>query len=194
MKDLTRKANNHLDKKLSVSTMTKLVKKLGFRWRKTEDNRKLLMERDDIRRKRIEYIRAVRKYQSEKRPIFYTDETYIHASHTKKHSWSDNSNQGLKSPISTSNMIIIVHAGNEDGFVRNAGLVYNLKTKIDDYHDMNFENYSKWVTTSLIPNLPPKSVIVIDNASYHNVLEEPVPSTKNRKAVDDKVMTNRQES
>lgn len=183
IKDLTKKANEHLETKLSMSSMTKLVKKLGFRWRKTENNRKLLMERDDIRAKRIEYIRAIRKYRSEGRPIFYTDETYIHASHTKRSTWSDNTNNGLKTPISKGNMVIIVHAGNEEGFVPNAELVYNPKTKKEDYHDnMNFENYSKWVTTNLIPNLPPRSVVVIDNASYHNVLEEAIPSTKNRKA------------
>lgn len=34
---------------------------------------------------------------------------------------------------------------------------------------MNHHNFIKWVETQLIPNLPPKSVLVVDNAAYHNV-------------------------
>jgi hypothetical protein len=33
---------------------------------------------------------------------------------------------------------------------------------------MNVTNYQKWLTEKLIPNLPPKSVLVVDNAPYHN--------------------------
>ena len=34
----------------------------------------------------------------------------------------------------------------------------------------------------LIPNLPPKSVVVIDNASYHSVQEDKCPTQASRKA------------
>lgn len=34
---------------------------------------------------------------------------------------------------------------------------------------MNSENFIKWVENQLLPNLPPRSVLVVDNASYHNV-------------------------
>ena len=34
----------------------------------------------------------------------------------------------------------------------------------------------------LIPNLPPKSVVVIDNASYHGVQEDKCPTQASRKA------------
>lgn len=45
---------------------------------------------------------------------------------------------------------------------------------------MNSENFMKWVRTQLIPNLPPQSILIIDNASYHNVVinREPTSSTK----------------
>lgn len=43
-------------------------------------------------------------------------------------------------------------------------------SKSGDYHqDMNHENFMRWVRTQLLPNLPPSSVLVVDNASYHNV-------------------------
>lgn len=46
-------------------------------------------------------------------------------------------------------------------------------SKSGDYHDdMNHTNFMKWVETQLLPNLPEKSVLVVDNASYHNVTVE----------------------
>lgn len=45
---------------------------------------------------------------------------------------------------------------------------------------MNSENFMKWVRTQLIPNLPPRAVLVVDNASYHNVAvaRDPTSATK----------------
>ena len=45
----------------------------------------------------------------------------------------------------------------------------DLVQKSGDYHDdMNHANYMKWLQ-ELIPNLESKTVIVVDNMSYHNV-------------------------
>jgi hypothetical protein len=75
----------------------------------------------------------------------------------------------------------MVHAGNETGYVSNGLLLFPSGTKSGDYHDdMNWSNFEKWVTTQLIPNLPPKSVLVVDNALYHNTKElgDPIMGTK----------------
>lgn len=78
---------------------------------------------------------------------------------------------------------ILVHAGGDFGFVPGALLVFKSKSKNEDYHgDMNSENFCTWITKQLIPNLPSESVVVVDNASYHNWLQDPPPSSKNRKA------------
>lgn len=47
---------------------------------------------------------------------------------------------------------------------------------------MNATNFFKWVTKQLIPNLPAESVLVLDNASYHNVKVENDPTSGTRKA------------
>lgn len=39
-----------------------------------------------------------------------------------------------------------------------------------------------WATQKLIPNLTANSVVIIDNAPYHNAYENPPPSSNNRKA------------
>jgi hypothetical protein len=73
----------------------------------------------------------------------------------------------------------MVHADNEAGFV--SLLLFPSGPKSGDYHDdMNWSNFEKWVTTQLIPNLPPKSVFLVDNASHHNTKElgDPTMGTK----------------
>uniref|UniRef100_A0A8D9E559 Tc1-like transposase DDE domain-containing protein n=1 Tax=Cacopsylla melanoneura TaxID=428564 RepID=A0A8D9E559_9HEMI len=47
---------------------------------------------------------------------------------------------------------------------------------------MNFENYQKWIQERLIPNLPTNSVVVIDNAPYHNVQVNRAPTSSSRKS------------
>lgn len=83
-----------------------------FRWKTTTDNRKIIVERREIRYLRMAYLREIRKYRQEGRPIVYLDETYLHSSHTTPREWTDGSTSGLKAPLSKGQRLIIVHAGN----------------------------------------------------------------------------------
>ena len=61
-------------------------------------------------------------------------------------------------------------ASSSDVFVKGGRLIYNGKSTNGDYHgEMNSEKFVGWFRGQLIPNLPPKSVVVIDNAFYHGV-------------------------
>ena len=48
--------------------------------------------------------------------------------------------------------------------------------------EMNSEKFIGLLRGKLIPNLPPKSVVVIDKASYHSVQEDKCPTQASRKA------------
>jgi hypothetical protein len=75
-----------------------------------------------------------------------------------------------------------VRAGNEDGFFPNAKLVFLCKKNTADAHEeMDGEMYEKYFSEQLLPNLPPKSVIVVDNASYHSRKKEQLPTKSWRK-------------
>ncbi|KAF2885507.1 hypothetical protein ILUMI_20657 [Ignelater luminosus] len=159
------------DSELSFSgnknTLRKVLLKLGFRWKKTEDKQKVLMDSHDIRKKRIEYLKNLIRYKKEGRNIVYIDETAAKTDSKGKR-------------------LIIVHAGGKSGFVPNALLIFPSGSKSGDYHhDMNYENFSKWLETQVLPNLPPRSVLVVDNASYHNVklLQMPVSSTRKEEMI-----------
>lgn len=184
LKVLHAKLKEDIDYQAGISTLRKQIKCLGFKWKKTEDNRRILMERHNIRLQRINFLTKIAEFRSQGRPIVYTDETYIQTSHTSSKAWTDGTTSGLKQPVSKGNRLIIVHAGGKDGFVPNALLMFKANQKTGDYHNqMNFENYEKWLRCKLIPNLEPNSVLVIDNASYHSNVSSPAPTSSSRKQV-----------
>lgn len=65
------------------------------------------------------------RYRTEGWNVIYTDKTYIHNSDTQPYQWSDERCKLLKKPISKRKMLIIVHAGEGNGFVSNGYLFLN---------------------------------------------------------------------
>lgn len=57
---------------------------------------------------------------------------------------------------------------------------------------MNTNNYIKWLEEKLIPNIPEDSVIVMDNAAYHNTRLEKLPTSVTRKSEMQEWLTKRQ--
>lgn len=167
-----------------TSSLYRIIKSLGFRWRKTETNKRLLIEKIDIVTKRVDYLRSISNFRAEGRPIIYLDETYVHSNHCSSKSCSDASNEGFEMPTSKESKFVIVHAGGACGFVPNALLIYKSHIKIGDFpDDINYENYKTWIKTKLIPNLPPRSILIINNAPYHNQVNNPMPNSNSQKAV-----------
>ena len=88
------------------------------------------------------------------------------------------SNFSLQAPFSRGERLIVLHAGSKAGFLKGTELVWKAKSSTGDYHDgMNGDNFFK-----LIPHLPPKSVLIIDNAPYHNLQVLKCPTHASRKA------------
>ncbi|KAK3873076.1 hypothetical protein Pcinc_021888 [Petrolisthes cinctipes] len=64
---------------------------------------------------------------------------------------------------------VIVAACTVNGFIEDSFLCFPAKNKSGDYHgEMNATLFIRWLTTSLLPALAEPSVLVIDNAPYHN--------------------------
>ncbi|CAG9135531.1 unnamed protein product [Plutella xylostella] len=62
--------------------------------------------------------------------------------------------------------------------------MFKSHSKTGDYHgDMNATNFRKWIDEKLIPNIPPNSVIVMDNAAYHSTQIEKKPTMSSLKSV-----------
>ncbi|XP_031335611.1 uncharacterized protein LOC116165367 [Photinus pyralis] len=168
-------------------TLRKQLWKLGFRYKKCHDKRRLLMERSDIVAWRSRYLRRLRENEQregDKRPVIYLDETYIHPSYGVSKCWQSDEVSGVYKSNRAGQRYIIVHAGGHSGFVEDGLLIFKSHSKSGDYHDdMNHTNFMQWLEKQLIPNLPANSIVVMDNAPYHSVQINKPPTMNNRKEV-----------
>ncbi|KAJ8896882.1 hypothetical protein PR048_002228 [Dryococelus australis] len=113
-------------------------------------------------------LKCMRRFTNEKLTIIYNymNESYILSSHVKNKMFSN----GLLAPMSQGlwliMIMIMIHAGVENGCVPNFLATWN---------------YEKRLSDKLIPNLPPDSIVVIDNAPNHSVKVNKTPTSSSTK-------------
>ena len=145
------------------------------------------MERRDLVEQRINYLRNIKKKIEEWYSIIYLDETWVDSHTTPSRQWMPpNPLHAQKLPMNKGQRLVVLHAGcKEKGFLPWCDLVFKSKsTDGRDYHtEMNSTIFMDWTVNQLVPALPPKSLIVMDNASYHSVREEgtTAPTSSTRK-------------
>ncbi|KAL4153007.1 hypothetical protein QTP88_000840 [Uroleucon formosanum] len=135
-----------------------------------------LTERADLVVWRQKYIEDIRRYRDEGRIIYFLDETWVNAGQCSSKVWIDTSvkshtdaflkglTTGPKIPSGKGKRLIVVHIGSADGFVERGLLCFESKKNTADYHDeMNGDTFYDW--------------FLMDNASYHSVKKDPVPTT-----------------
>ena len=90
---------------------------------------------------------------------------------------------GFKHAVGKGPRLIIVHAGGEAGWTSKTDLIFRVKSKTGDYHhEMNSEHFLEWFENQLCTHIPAGSLIVLDNASYHNTQTEKIPTMSSRKS------------
>lgn len=171
------------------TTLWKIVRDLGFRYKKVTSGRAILMEREDIVVARTEYLRLIEKNRicspSKRRPEVFIDETWINQNECVGQCWTvADGTVGPKLKTGKGSRFIVLHAGSEQGFVEGALLMFRSKNGAKgDYHDsMDHEKFQKWFQEQLLPNIEQGSLIIMDNASYHSKVENKVPTSSNKKS------------
>ncbi|XP_022174483.1 uncharacterized protein LOC111036671 [Myzus persicae] len=177
----------------SRTSLYRLLKSMDFEYVKQGRN-SALIEKTEIVDWRRRYLRAIRRYREEGRPIYYLDETWVNAGDVPHKVWCDKSiksardatskglTTGAVKPSGKGKRLIVCHIGSEDGFVPDSLLCFESKKNTQDYHDeMNGECFREWLE-SVLPRLKDNAVIVMDNAPYHSVKQEKCPNLNTRKA------------
>ena len=175
-------------REISLKTLWRTLYRMGFVYGPSK-RRSTLKEQDYVIIARREYLRQKRGNRcgdgGTDRPEVYLDETYLNVNHSKDNTWYfEPDGPWVNKPAGKGPRLIIVHAITHQGWVHGAKLVFQAKQRTGDYHgQMNSENFTKWFTEQLLPHIPPSSLIVMDNAPYHNELaEDAFPTPKTRKA------------
>ena len=101
----------------------------------------------DIVAARHRFLLDVQKFRDEGYKVYYQDETWCNAHHTRQFCWQHLSNPedsllpaiqwngGFAVPSGESQRLIICHAGSEDGFVQNSLLCFIGKSNTSEYHN-----------------------------------------------------------
>ena len=163
--------------KINKSTLWRALKRWGFTFG-VGRRRNSLKEKDYVVHARRAYLREIRANRSVDgpciRPEIYLDETYVNKNHSQRLTWyQEEDGPWVNKPSGVGPRLIIVNAITSVGWVEGAQLVFEAKKRTGDYHgQMNWESFSNWFKNQLLPNLPKRSLIILDNARYHNVLTE----------------------
>jgi len=164
------------------ATLARTLDRWGFDFGKGKRSQHL-KEKDEIIAFRQRYLRRMRCNRDKKgKPIhneIYLDESYVNKNHSNDFIWySGDDEPWVQKPTGKGERLIIINAISSAGWVNNAKLVFQAKRKTGDYHgQMNSELFQKWFTEMLMPNIERNSLIIMDNASYHNTLSANSPPT-----------------
>ncbi len=176
-----------LNCKIVPSTLWRTLIRWGFEFG-TGTRSAQLKESERVIIQRRRYLReklANRKSDGTTiRPEIYMDESYINKNHSKDDTWYfSEDNAVLGKPTGKGDRLIIVNAISQNSWVPNAKLVFKASKKTGDYHSsMNWNVFSAWFKDQLLPNIPENSLIILDNAPYHNVLTEEAFPKQNHSA------------
>ncbi|XP_060858361.1 uncharacterized protein LOC132935765 [Metopolophium dirhodum] len=164
-----------------------ILKELNFEYTKRNRN-SALTERGDLVIWRQKYIEDIRRYRREGRTIYFLDETWVNAGECSSKVWIDTSvkshrdaflkglSTGPKNPTGKGKRLIVVHISSADGFVEGDLLCFESKKNTADYHDeINSDTFYEWFC-GVLPRLKENAIIVMDNASYHSIKKDPVPT------------------
>lgn len=163
---------------ISRTNLYRLLKTLGFRYTKRSRN-SALIEKHNLVLWRRQYLRSIQQYRKEGRHIYYIDETWVDINDSLSKMRIDI--RSCANPLRKGKQLIALNIGSEDGFVCNGLLCFESKKNTTNFHsEINEDLFHKWFE-SILPQLKPNSVVVMDNASYHSKKIDRAPSSTTSK-------------
>ncbi|XP_012135354.1 uncharacterized protein LOC105661841 [Megachile rotundata] len=152
----------------AVTSLYRLLKRMGFTWKKTHSIRRVLVENPNIVGLRSKYLEAMEYHRNQNKSIVYIGETCVDNIACFHQCWEGQDNLKTTKITNPPHRCNIVHAAGKDGFIKGTDLIFESCSTTDDYRrQMIAANFEKWFTEKLLPNIPPKSVIVMGDIPYH---------------------------
>jgi transposase len=172
------------DESFNKATLARTLNRWGFEFGQGVRSQHL-KEKDYVIAARQRYLREMRSNRVPGKgidtiyPEVYLDESYVNKNHSNDFIWYyGEDGPWVQKPTGKGERLIIINAITKFGWVPGSKLVFKSTRKTGDYHgQMNWELFKKWFTEMLLPNIPEQSLIIMDNAPYHNILSEHSPPT-----------------
>lgn len=172
------------DESFHSTTLSRTLNRWGFEFGQGTRSQHL-KEKDHVIAARQRYLRKMRGNRlsgtntDTLRPEVYLDESYVNKNHSNDFIWySGEDGPWVQKPTGKGERLIIINAITKSGWIPEAKLVFKSTRRTGDYHgQMNLDLFKKWFSEMLLPNIPENSLIIMDNAPYHNVVAEHSPPT-----------------
>jgi len=174
----------YADESFHKATLARTLNRWGFEFGKGTRTQHL-KEKDHVVASRHRYIREKRSNRAKGndaatvRSEVYLDESYVNKNHSNDFIWYyGEDGPWVQKPTGKGERLIILNAVTHSGWIPGSKLVFKSTKKTGDYHgQMNWDLFKKWFTEMLLPNIPKRSIIIMDNAPYHNILSKHSPPT-----------------
>jgi len=173
---------NTFDEAFHIATLSRTLNRWGYEFGKGTRSQHL-KEKNHVIVARQKYLRAMKENRNKDGSIIrneiYLDESYVNKNHSNDFIWYfGEDGPWVQKPTGNGDRLIIINAISCNGWIEGAKLVFKSSRKTGDYHgQMNWDLFKKWFVEMLLPNIPNNSIIIMDNASYHNKLSETSPPT-----------------
>ncbi|XP_068210920.1 uncharacterized protein Dlip2 [Palaemon carinicauda] len=156
------------------ASLQKLTDHLGFRCRRIQGVRVVLIEKNYLVAARNKYLRLLieNRTSDNPRPEIYVSKTCV--------TLNGNGIKPRQKKV-TNEYLVIGHAGGEDGFVSGAFLSFRSRSKNKVHYSMNSESFQFWFQNHVLPNIPSQSLIIMDISPSHSSVSNKVPTRSSKK-------------
>ena len=183
----------YADESFHKATLARTLGRWGFEFGKGTRTQHL-KEKNHVVAARQRYLREKRNNRHKRddastlQPEVYLDESYVNKNHSNDFIWYyGEDGPWVQKPTGNGERFIILNAITSLGWVHDAKLIFKSTKKTGDYHgQMNWDLFKKWFKEMLLPNIQKNSLIIMDNAWYHNILSKhspPTPQSSKKKII-----------
>lgn len=159
---------------MSIGSLKRIVTQLGFYSTHTKDKTKALIEKHDVRLKRLKYLEEIKSYRSVNRNIVYANLSFLELKRT--------SYEKIRRERRLRHFLIVMYAGTEDGLLPETFSAFEVASNTAEYYNaVSNDLLEKWIRSQLIPKLPTESVLVVDDTPVFNKYVDMPPSISHPK-------------
>ncbi|XP_064081216.1 uncharacterized protein LOC135197912 [Macrobrachium nipponense] len=155
------------------TSLRRVIEHLGFRCRRIQGGRVVLIERNAVVAARNKYFRLLQENRSSinPRPEIYVYKTWVNLQESVVKQKQKALNECL----------VIVHAGGEEGFLPGAFLMFRSRSKMKGHDPIDSESFRSWFKNQLLPCVPFQSLIIMDCSPSQSTVLNQVPTRSSRK-------------
>ena len=188
---------HHEELGFSRTILRLVLRKTGFVYKK-RNNRQEVYEKRNLLNRRLRFVAKIREYRAAGYEIVYVDETWAFDCMAPTHAWLDtfvekhpdvaltpHSQFTFGPPTSKDKgkRIIVVGAISKEKVVHSKVFASRAKAcelAMDYHRDMDADEFLLFMR-EMVPRLRDRTIIVLDNASYHRKLIDAPPDSSSRK-------------